>query len=92
MNTTRIVEGATLMSIGVFCASALLSFALQSSNLLPANASADVAVVDLPTVTVVGKRLSAEQRIAMLKEDQEAAAKSRIVQRSAGKNTVVHAG
>jgi hypothetical protein len=76
MNSTRVIEGTTLMSIGVFCASALLSFALQTSGLMHTSASIDVAAVELPTVTISGKRLNAEQRAAMLREDKLAAAKS----------------
>lgn len=81
MNSTRIIEGTTLMSIGVFCASALLSFALHSGGLIHAGASNDVAAVALPTVTVSAKRLNAEQRAAMLKEDRLAAAKSTVIGR-----------
>lgn len=82
MNSTRIIEGTTLMSIGVFCASTLLSFALQGSGLIHSGASNEVAAVTLPSVTINGKRLNAEQRAAMLKEDQLAAAKSVAVGRA----------
>ncbi|HSY29962.1 MAG TPA: hypothetical protein VK832_20795 [Burkholderiaceae bacterium] len=88
MNSTRIIEGATLMSIGVFCASALLSFALHSSNLMHGNDSS-VAMVELPTVTVSAKRLNAVEKAALLKEVQETAAKVMVVGHS---TSASHAG
>jgi hypothetical protein len=78
MNSTRIIEGATLMSIGIFCASALLSFALHSSNLMHSDDSS-VAMVELPTVTVSAKRLNAVEKAALMKEGQETNAKSMVV-------------
>lgn len=85
MNSIRIVEGATLISIGVFCASALVSVALQAGNLLHTHGS-EAAAVEVPTVTIIGKRLSAAERDAMLQEDRDAAAKSMIVDHAGRKS------
>ncbi len=79
MNSIRIVEGTTLMSIGVFCASALLSFALHSSNLVRTGDDS-VAMVELPTVTVSAKRLNAVEKAALLKEVQDINAKAMVVE------------
>lgn len=88
MNSIRIVEGTTLMSIGVFCASALFSFALRSSNLMHSDDSS-VAMVELPTVTVSAKRLNAVEKAALMKEVQETGAKSIVVEHA---TAVGHAG
>jgi hypothetical protein len=85
MNSIRIDEGATLISIGVFCASVLLGFTLQAGNFLPAHGN-EVAATQLPTVTIVGKRLSVAERATMLQEDRDAAANSAMVERTGGKN------
>jgi hypothetical protein len=85
MNSIRIVEGATLASIGVFCASVLVGFTLQASNVLPAHGS-EVAAVEVPTVTIVGKRLSAAERASMLQEERDATANSTMVGHMDGKN------
>lgn len=87
MNSSRFIEGATLMSVGVFCASALLSFALHSAHLLK-NQDETVAMVTLPPVTVTAKRMSAEEKAAWKKEEQAAAMKSIMVER----NSKGHAG
>jgi hypothetical protein len=91
MNTNRVIEGATLMSIGVFCASVLVSFALQSTNAFAAHES-HVAVIELPTVTVIGKRMSAAEKLASLKDEQTAAAKTVLAQRNNGKSATTHVG
>jgi hypothetical protein len=80
MNSSRFIEGATLMSIGVFCASALVSFALHSAHMLKAQ-DESVAMVSLPTVTVSAKRMSAEEKAAWHKEEQAATMKSIMVDR-----------
>ena len=85
MNSIRIVEGATLVSIGVFCASVLVGFTLQAGNLLPAHGN-QVAAVEVPTVTIIGKRLSAAERASMLREDRDAAANSAMVEHTGGKS------
>lgn len=85
MNSIRIVEGATLISIGVFCASVLLGFTLQAGNLLPMHGK-QVAAVQIPTVTIVGKRLSAAERAVMLQEERDAKANSTMVGHTGGMN------
>jgi hypothetical protein len=79
MNSSRFIEGATLMSVGVFCASALLSFALHSAHVLKSQ-DESVAMVNLPPVTVSAKRMSAEEKAAWHKEQQAAAMKSIMVE------------
>ena len=71
MNTNRVIEGTTLMSIGVFCASVLISFALQSNTAYAAHNS-QVAVVELPAVTITAKRLSAAEKLISLRAEQAA--------------------
>jgi len=85
MNSIRIVEGATLVSIGVFCASVLIGFTLQAGNVLPVRGN-EVAAIHMPTVTIIGKRLSAAERASMLQEDRDAGANSAMVERTGGKN------
>ena len=89
MNSSRFIEGATLMSIGAFCASALVSFALHSAHGLT-NHDESVAMVSLPSVTVSAKRLSPEEKAAWKKEDQGTTMKSIMVERS--KVGATHAG
>jgi hypothetical protein len=72
MNTNRVIEGTTLMSIGVFCASVLISFALQTSTAFAAHPS-QVAVEELPAVTVTAKHLSAAEKMTSLRAEQAAA-------------------
>jgi len=86
MNSIRIIEGATLISIGVFCASILVGFTLQAGNVLPTHGN-EVAAVEMPSVTIIGKRLSTAERAVMLQEDRDAAANSALVDRVSGKNT-----
>jgi len=90
MNSSRFVESATLMSVGVFCASALISFALQSAHVLKTQDEA-VAMVNLPPVTVTAKRMSAEEKATWLKEEQAASMKSIMVERNSKVGTG-HAG
>ena len=85
MNSIRIVEGATLVSIGVFCASVLIGFTLQAGNVLPARGN-EVAATQLPTVTIVGKRLSVAERASMQQEDRDAGSNAAMVERAGGKN------
>ena len=85
MNSIRIVEGATLASIGVFCASVLVGFTLQAGNFLPAHGN-QVATVEVPAVTIIGKRLSVAERANMLREDRDAAVNSAMVEHTGGKN------
>ena len=73
MNTNRVIEGTTLMSIGVYCASVLVSFALQSSPAFAAHSS-QVAVIELPAVTITAKHLSAAEKLTSLREEQATAA------------------
>lgn len=59
MNIIRNIEGATLLAVGAFCAAAAASIILHSAQLVPAShAGATEAVVQLPAVVIVGKRLS----------------------------------
>jgi hypothetical protein len=73
MNITRTIEAATLMAVGIFCATAVLNIALHSSNLLP-GATSGAAVTQLPPVTITAKRLSAAERAVLVNEEQRAAA------------------
>jgi hypothetical protein len=90
MNSNRFVEGATLMSVGVFCASALLSFALQSAHGLKSQ-DESVAMVTLPPVTVTAKRMSPEEKATWQMKEQAETMKSNMVERSS-KNNAAHAG
>ena len=91
MNSSRFIEGATLMSIGVFCASALVSFAVQSTHASHAEVGA-AAMVKLPTVTVSAKRLNAVEKARMLKDTQAAAANPMMEEFANGDAGIVHAG
>ncbi|HEY8025073.1 MAG TPA: hypothetical protein VIF60_10935 [Burkholderiaceae bacterium] len=68
MNTTRFIEASTLVSIGAFCAAAILSISLQGAHAAVATHSvAQNAVVQLAPVTIVGKRLTAAERADMIR-------------------------
>jgi hypothetical protein len=83
MNSIRFIESATLLSIGVFCASAVISAALPGNGQL-SGANNGVAAIELPAVTIVGKRMNAAEKLASLKAEQQATTKSMIVEH--GKN------
>jgi hypothetical protein len=89
MNSIRFIEGATLLSIGVFCASAVVSVVLPN-NFDFSSAKNEVAVMELPAITVVGKRMNAAEKLASLKAEQLSAAKSMVVEH--GKQLVTPAG
>ncbi|HXA47035.1 MAG TPA: hypothetical protein VNW52_05350 [Burkholderiaceae bacterium] len=89
MNSIRFIESATLLSIGVFCVSAVVSAVLPSHNQL-SDADSKMAVVELPAVTIVGKRMNAAEKLASLKAEQLSAAKSMVVEH--GKQLVTPAG
>jgi hypothetical protein len=60
MNSIRTIEGATLISVGVFCAAALVNITLRTNSLLPSDA--DTAVTPLPSVVISAHRLSAAEK------------------------------
>jgi hypothetical protein len=91
MNTIRTIESATLISVGIFCASAMINIALHSNSLLPNEAPLESAnVIHLPTVTVIGHRLSANEK-AQAPQEQGALTDTLAVEHS-GKAGVMHAG
>ena len=59
MNIIRNIEGATLLSVGAFCAAAVTSIVLHSA--FPAQQEVMVSknVIELPPVVITGKRISA---------------------------------
>jgi hypothetical protein len=60
MNVIRAIENTSLLTVGVLCAVAISSIVLQSADLLHDN-NVNVAtapVIQLPSVVIVGKRLS----------------------------------
>ncbi len=65
MNTIRNIEGATLISIGALCAAAIFSLAMQSAHAVSAN---HATVTTLPSVTIVGKRMTAAEKTALRAE------------------------
>jgi len=67
MNTIRNIEGATLVSIGALCAAAIFSLAMQSAHAIAASHHA-AANANVPTVVIVAKRMSAEEKAAMRAE------------------------
>ena len=59
MNIIQDIEGATLLTIGAFCAAAVASIVLHSANVLPdENGLASNNVITLPSVVIVGKRIN----------------------------------
>jgi hypothetical protein len=66
MNTIRNIEGATFLTIGALCAAAVLSIAMQAAHAFPAHDAKVASVTQLPTVTIVGKRLTAAEKADML--------------------------
>jgi hypothetical protein len=91
MNTINTIEGATLISIGVFCAVGLVNSGMRANNLLPADADQTVSTVtQLPAVVITAHRLTATDR-AELQNVHSLAADALAAQRSAG-TRVAHAG
>jgi len=70
MNIIRNIESVTLLAIGAFCAAAVTTIVLQSAFVLPGHdASANATTVTaLPTVVVIGKRLSSTEKISMVNQ------------------------
>lgn len=66
MNTIRNIEGATFLTLGAFCASVVLSIAMQTAHAFPAHDAKLANVTQLPTVTIVGKRLTTVEKTEML--------------------------
>lgn len=67
MNIIQDIEGATLLTIGAFCAAAVTSIVLHSANVLPAEqVVASQNVIQLPAVVITGKRLSVVEKTAQL--------------------------
>jgi hypothetical protein len=63
MNIIRNIEGATLLTIGAFCAAAVTSIVLHGAHVLPTQQVAvNDNVIALPTVVVVGKRMTAAEK------------------------------
>lgn len=72
MNIIRNIEGATLLAVGAFCAAAVTSIVLHSAHMVPVHeAGATDAVVQLPAVVIVGKRLNRVEKANLA--DQHAA-------------------
>ncbi len=65
MNTIRNIEGATFLTLGAFCATVVLSIAMQTVQAFPAHDAKVATVTQLPTVTIVGKRLTAAEKADM---------------------------
>jgi len=65
MNTIRSIEGATFLTLGAFCATVVLSIAMQTAHAFPAHDAKVATVTQLPTVTIVGKRLTAAEKAEM---------------------------
>ena len=70
MNTIRNIEGATLISVGALCAAAIFSLAMQSAH---AFTGSHAAAVNVPTVVIVGKRMTAAEKAASLRAEENAA-------------------
>jgi hypothetical protein len=63
MNIIQDIEGATLVTIGAFCAAAVTSIVLHSANVLPAEQVAVYKnVIELPAIVIVGKRLNSVEK------------------------------
>jgi hypothetical protein len=91
MNTIRTIEGATLISVGVFCAAALVNVGLRANNLLPSEANgAASTVMHLPPVVISAHRLSAADKAELL-DTHSVAADALAAERSARRG-VAHAG
>jgi len=72
MNIIRNIEGATLLTIGVFCAAAVTNIILHSAQVLPDDRSSVASsAIQLPSVVIVGKRLSRSEKANLV--DQHAA-------------------
>jgi len=67
MNIIQDIEGATLLTIGAFCAAAVTSIVLHSANVLPAEQIAATGkVIELPAIVITGKRLSVIEKAAQM--------------------------
>jgi hypothetical protein len=73
MNTIHTIESATLLSVASLCAAAVFSIVFQSAavastSAAPAKATISAlnraAVVQLAPVVIIGKRLTAAQKVA----------------------------
>jgi hypothetical protein len=70
MSIIRTIEGATLLTIGAFCATVLINFAVHGTNTAATGDSKlysnnTVAAVNLGQIVVHGKRLTPAQKAAM---------------------------
>ncbi|MBV8666269.1 MAG: hypothetical protein JO269_07280 [Burkholderiaceae bacterium] len=90
MNTIRTIESATLVSIGVFCASAMINIALHTNGFLAGETLQAVPAEQIQTITVSAKRLSAAEKAQALRE-QNALTDTLAVEHS-GRVGVLHAG
>lgn len=73
MNIIRTIEGATLVTIGAFCATVLINFAVHGTQASAAGAAKFdsnniIATVQLAPVVVHGKRLTPAQKAAIANE------------------------
>lgn len=71
MNIINKIEGATLVTIGAFCAAAITSILLHSANVIPAEQTVATSVIELPQVVVIGKRLSAIEKSSVAGQHAE---------------------
>ncbi len=87
MNTIRTIEGATLISVGVFCAAAFVNIGLRTNGLLPSDTDRVTSTVThLPSVVISGHRLTATDR-AQLQDTHSLAADALAAHRG-----MMHAG
>jgi hypothetical protein len=71
MNIIRTIEGATLLTIGAFCATVLINFAVHGNHATAAgeskfNSNSTIATVQLSPIVIHGKRLTPAQKAAMV--------------------------
>jgi hypothetical protein len=70
MNIIRNIEGATLLTIGIFCAAAVTNIVLHSAQVLPDDRSSIAAsAIPLPAVAIIGKRLSRTEKVNLVNQD-----------------------
>jgi|GEM_PF-7077107 len=69
MNIIRTIEGVTLMTIGAFCATVLINFAVHGTHTAAAgenkfDSNSTIATVQLSPIVIHGKRLTPAQKAA----------------------------
>ncbi len=71
MNIIRTIEGATLVTIGAFCATVVINFAVHGMGVAPAAGASQfdsnntTATVQLAQVVIHAKRLTPAQKASM---------------------------